>query len=112
MEQWSARSEPIPSGEVPRTAIPRSSSLLRTLPSEVRFLVSSTPLALFLCVLALGGCTPSKTDDVLTSIRPPGQLVYGSDSEGGGPYIFPDPQNPRQVTGFEVELINRLAGEL
>ena len=41
-----------------------------------------------------------------------GTLVYGSDSEGGGPYIYPNPNAPQDVTGFEVELIDRLAGEL
>jgi polar amino acid transport system substrate-binding protein len=50
--------------------------------------------------------------DSVARIRSSGRLVYGSDAEGGGPYAYPDPQNPRVVTGFEVELIDRLAGEL
>ena len=32
--------------------------------------------------------------------------------EGGGPYAYPDPKSPRDVTGFEVELMTLLAQEL
>jgi polar amino acid transport system substrate-binding protein len=39
-------------------------------------------------------------------------MTFGSDKEGGGPYIYPDPRNPRAVTGFEVELVDLLAREL
>ena len=37
---------------------------------------------------------------------------YGSDMEGGGPYAYPDPNSPRDVTGFEVELMAMLASDL
>ncbi len=32
--------------------------------------------------------------------------------EGGGPYAYPDPANPKLMTGFEVELMDRLTREL
>jgi polar amino acid transport system substrate-binding protein len=32
--------------------------------------------------------------------------------EGGGPYAFPDPRSPRDVTGFEVELMTLLGRDL
>ena len=32
--------------------------------------------------------------------------------EGGGPYAYPDPRSPREVTGFEVEMMDQLAGDL
>jgi polar amino acid transport system substrate-binding protein len=32
--------------------------------------------------------------------------------EGGGPYAYPDPKSPRDVTGFEVELMAMLAKDL
>ena len=32
--------------------------------------------------------------------------------EGGGPYAYPDPESPREVTGFEVELMALLGREL
>jgi polar amino acid transport system substrate-binding protein len=35
-------------------------------------------------------------------------VVYGSDKEGGAPYIYPDPSAPREVTGFEVELMQAI----
>ena len=39
-------------------------------------------------------------------------LVWGGDQEGGGPYIYPRPDDPTQVTGFEVDLMNLLAQRL
>src|SRR5271166_3455437 len=50
--------------------------------------------------------------DALQRIRASGKLRYGSDMEGGGPYAFPDPKSPRDVTGFEVELLALLARDL
>ena len=50
--------------------------------------------------------------DALERIRHSGRLLYGSDMEGGGPYAYPDPRSPRGVTGFEVELMDRLAKDL
>jgi polar amino acid transport system substrate-binding protein len=48
----------------------------------------------------------------LDEVRASGTLRYGSDMEGGGPYAFPDPNAPREVTGFEVELMALLGKEL
>jgi polar amino acid transport system substrate-binding protein len=42
--------------------------------------------------------------------KPP--LRWAADSEGGAPFIFPDPQNPSLVLGFEVDLVAALAAEL
>jgi polar amino acid transport system substrate-binding protein len=50
--------------------------------------------------------------DTLAKIRASGQLVYGSDKEGGAPYIYPDPDRPRDVKGFEVELMRALGRSL
>jgi len=50
--------------------------------------------------------------DILTDVTSSGKLTYGSDKEGGGPYAFPDPKAPREVIGFEVELMNALAKAL
>jgi len=38
-----------------------------------------------------------------------GELRWGADATGGEPYIFPDPQNPSQTIGFEVDVMNALA---
>jgi len=50
--------------------------------------------------------------DALERVRRSGELRYGSDMEGGGPYAYPDPTSPHGLAGFEVELMDRLAKEL
>ncbi|MBX3411314.1 MAG: ABC transporter permease subunit [Pirellulales bacterium] len=40
---------------------------------------------------------------------PEGVLRWGGDVEGGAPYQLLDPDNPRRVIGFEVDLANSLA---
>jgi polar amino acid transport system substrate-binding protein len=37
------------------------------------------------------------------------ELRWGGDSEGGAPYVFPDPKNPREIIGYEVDLMNEIA---
>ncbi|HXJ93461.1 MAG TPA: ABC transporter substrate-binding protein/permease [Terriglobia bacterium] len=39
-------------------------------------------------------------------------LRWGGDAEGGAPYVFPDPKNPRQIVGFEVDLASALGRKL
>jgi len=51
------------------------------------------------------------TADVLDDVRKRGELVWGADQEGGGPYVYPRDDDPSEVTGFEVEIAARL-GEL
>ena len=41
-----------------------------------------------------------------------GDLVWAADQEGGGPHVFPDPADPRRLTGFEVDLAALVAEEL
>jgi polar amino acid transport system substrate-binding protein len=36
-------------------------------------------------------------------------LTWGGDQEGGGPYIYPAPDDPKKVVGFEVDLMNEVA---
>ena len=55
---------------------------------------------------------PSANADGLDRVRSSGVLRYGSDMEGGGPYAYPDPRSPRDVTGFEVELMAMLCRDL
>ncbi len=51
-------------------------------------------------------------DAGLDRVRTSQKLRYGSDMEGGGPYAYPNPESPRDVTGFEVELMGMLAQDL
>jgi polar amino acid transport system substrate-binding protein len=41
-----------------------------------------------------------------------GVLRWGGDSEGGFPYMFPNPDNPDELIGFEVDIVNEIAGYL
>jgi polar amino acid transport system substrate-binding protein len=50
--------------------------------------------------------------DHLETIKSSGVLRWGADAEGGAPYIYPDPQKPEQLTGFEFDLANALAAKL
>ncbi len=50
--------------------------------------------------------------DDLEVVRQRGTLRWGGDQEGGAPFIFPDPQNPRELIGFEVELMQLVADQL
>jgi polar amino acid transport system substrate-binding protein len=85
-------------------------------PSRLRLpdAVPSRPfqhLAPILLALLFFSCTPAN-HDTLGKIQSSALLRYGSDMEGGGPYTYPDPKNPSQVTGFEVDLMKVLAGDL
>src|SRR5262245_42346149 len=50
--------------------------------------------------------------DTLEIIRERGEMVYGCDQEGGGPFAFPDPKNVDHLIGFEVDLAEALAKKL
>ena len=67
----------------------------------------------FVCLFLLGNgrCT-SLAADHLQEIRKRGVLLWGADAEGGAPYVFPNPEKPEQLIGFEVELAEALAARL
>lgn len=48
----------------------------------------------------------------ISRIKERGYLLWGSDAEGGAPYIFPDPKDPSRFIGFEVDLADAIAREL
>jgi polar amino acid transport system substrate-binding protein len=67
----------------------------------------------FLAVGLLVGLWPAGVRaDALGEVQRRGVLVWGGDQEGGGPYVYPDPQAPARVIGFEVELADLLARHL
>src|SRR5439155_2890407 len=63
-------------------------------------------IAALLSIRSLAGA------DTLAGVRASGELVWGADQEGGGPYVYPSDDDPSEVTGFEVELAARLARSL
>jgi polar amino acid transport system substrate-binding protein len=42
-------------------------------------------------------------------LKTPGQFQWGSTSDGGAPYVFPDPKNPTVLVGFEVDIAAAIA---
>ncbi|MGH9940673.1 MAG: ABC transporter substrate-binding protein/permease [Blastocatellia bacterium] len=40
------------------------------------------------------------------------QLRWGGDAEGGAPYLLPNPKNPREIIGFEIDLMNAVGKHL
>ncbi len=65
--------------------------------------------SLAICVLVGAALPVGAAADDLASIRRAGKLLWGGDQEGGGPYVFPKENDPSRVTGFEVDLANRIA---
>lgn len=56
--------------------------------------------------------TQSNTSNTLEEIKKRGYILWGSDAEGGAPYVFPDPKDPSRLIGFEVDLADAIAREL
>ena len=71
--------------------------------------IASLLIALIL-LAALAG--ESRTAGTLEQIRKRGVLLWGSDAEGGAPYVFPDPRQPSRLIGFEVDLARAIAREM
>ncbi|WP_205678786.1 ABC transporter permease subunit [Aquisphaera insulae] len=84
----------------------------RPLPHTSAVRSRGTVLAVAIAALISWFAVAPAHGDELSRVKSAGVLRYGSDMEGGGPYAFPDPRNPREVTGFEVELMRLLCAEL
>jgi polar amino acid transport system substrate-binding protein len=54
------------------------------------------------------GAAPAESSGTWATIQKDKRLIWGSDMEGGGPFIFPREDDPEQVTGFEVDLAAKL----
>lgn len=48
----------------------------------------------------------------LAGVLKSGVLQWGADDTGGAPYVFPDPKNPSNLIGFEVDIANEFARRL
>jgi len=78
------------------------------------------PFSALMISLALGlaGCgqkAPSGASagaDTLAKIRHDGVLRWGADATGGAPFVFYDPQNPKRVIGFEMDLMEKFAAHM
>lgn len=73
------------------------------------FIALVVTLLVTVCLTATSFGTPSST---LETIKTRGVLLWGSDAEGGAPYVFPDPKDPSRLIGFELEIAEAVAKEL
>ncbi|MCB9936889.1 MAG: ABC transporter permease subunit [Planctomycetaceae bacterium] len=56
--------------------------------------------------------TTAAADQTLDAIRQRGTLIWGADQEGGGPFVYPQSDDPTRLTGFEVELAELIAAHI
>ncbi len=75
---------------------------------EVHDMMGSNRVLVFLFTLGMLAPSAAAAND-LEEIRQAKTLLWGGDQEGGGPYIFPRDDRPSEVTGYEVDIANRLA---
>jgi polar amino acid transport system substrate-binding protein len=68
-------------------------------------------LAPFLAASVLFAPLPAygATSSTLEKIKARGALLWGSDSEGGAPYVFSDPRDPSKLVGFELDIAEAIA---
>lgn len=69
-------------------------------------------IGLVISVLLIGGSFPVFAADKLAEIKKRGTLLWGADAEGGAPYVYPNPEKPEQLVGFEYELAEAIAAQL
>jgi polar amino acid transport system substrate-binding protein len=81
--------------------------MIRTLPGAFPVI-----LALSFLLSLHPGISSAADQSALEKINQRGVLLWGSDSEGGAPYVFPDPKNPSKLIGFELDIAEAVAREL
>ena len=67
---------------------------------------------LVLAIVFISSIPAVGQDESLRTIQSKGTLVWGADQEGGGPFVFPDEQDPNKLVGFEVELAELIAAHM
>lgn len=68
-----------------------------------------SPLSRLALVVVLVGTTAANS---FAQPNRPQPLLWAGDADGGIPFVFQDPDNPREVIGFEKDLADALAREL
>ncbi|MBA3460462.1 MAG: ABC transporter permease subunit [Deltaproteobacteria bacterium] len=64
------------------------------------------------CVVGACGNSADPKGQTLAGIKQRGEITWGADIQGGEPYVYEDPQNPSQLIGFEVDIMNAIARRL
>jgi polar amino acid transport system substrate-binding protein len=63
--------------------------------------------------IALAACSGSEpSGNTLAQIRERGEITWGADVQGGEPYVYEDPVNPKHQIGFEVDIMDAIARRL
>ena len=68
-------------------------------------------VALLIPAVLLASGRPTLADP-LQEILKRDTLRWGADAEGGAPYVYPDPEKPEVLIGFECDLADALAAKL
>ena len=91
-------------GRISELSEGRRSKAMNFLPSAAgAFTTNILPRRLLLpWLLAAFAFSAWPAEDALQGIKQRGVLKWGADAEGGAPYVFPDPQNPERMVGFEL----------
>lgn len=63
-------------------------------------------------LLLLATCTHKPRGGTLAAIQARGEITWGADLQGGQPYLWEDPQDPSNIIGFEVEIMDGIARRL
>jgi polar amino acid transport system substrate-binding protein len=70
-------------------------------------------LGLAVLLIVGAACTGSEDrGDTLAAIRARGEITWGADVQGGEPYVYEDPANPKRLIGFEVDIMDAIARRL
>jgi polar amino acid transport system substrate-binding protein len=84
---------------------------MKTVSLPAPFALLLTGALSFLC-----GCGDAKpavgADDSLDRVKKAGVLKWGADPSGGAPFVFTDPANPDRIIGFEIDIMEKVAGHL
>ncbi|HSK00986.1 MAG TPA: ABC transporter substrate-binding protein/permease [Kofleriaceae bacterium] len=71
------------------------------------------PIALALLVAAGAACSGAEDrGGTLARIGARGEITWGADIQGGEPFVYEDPANPKRLIGFEVDIMDGIARRL
>lgn len=61
-------------------------------------------------VVAIAAAAPAHAaGNTVARIHERGELFWGGDTQGGEPFVFEDPKDPKHLDGFEVEIADGIA---
>ena len=69
-------------------------------------------LAVLVVVAAACGAGGEERGETLAQIRARGEITWGADIQGGEPYVYEDPADPKRLIGFEVDIMDAIARRL